>query len=155
MGAIFLFFAGWNQKKISFPIKKNVEGMFGGKFGDKFGDKVDGEMLLAVDPGDEVFVDWKDEQYVATVLEKKINAQNGWITVHYQGDPFMFVNTETLPLSSPRLHLKEPGSMYEACLYPDEGGNLAIDVSEVDPVYEARYETPSPVSPGSTPESPG
>merc|ERR1719295_543355 len=125
--AIFLFFAGWKKTKISFPIKKSVE------------EVVDGEMLLAVDPGDEVFVDWKDEQYTATVLEKKVNAQSGWITVHYQGDPFMFVNTETLPLSSPRLHLKEPGSVYEACLYPDEGGNLAIDVSEVSPVAEARY----------------
>lgn len=123
IGAVFLFFAGWSMDRVSFTIKR--------KWGQK-GRGDGGEMLLAVDPGDEVFVDWKDQQYVARVLEKKQSADDGWITVHYVDDPFMFQNTETLALSSSRLHLKEPGSTHLAHLYPDEGGNVAIEVEPVN-----------------------
>ena len=120
IGAVMLLFAGWSMERVSFKIKRKLK---------KRRKVADGEMLTDIDPGDEVFVDWKGQQYVARVLEKTQSAEDvGWITVHYVDDPFMFQNTEKLPLSSPRLHLKEPGSMYRADLYPDEGGNVSIEV---------------------------
>ncbi len=119
VGAVMLLFAGWSMEAVSFMVNRRKAAMGG-----------TGEMLTEVVPGDEVLVDWKGQQYAAKVVERTLRVGTGWITVHYVGDPFTFRNTEKLPLNSPRVHLKEPGSTscYTASLYPDEGGNVSFEV---------------------------
>jgi len=138
IGAVILFFAGWSMDRVSFDIKRKLR---------RKRKIADGEMLADVGPGDEVLVDWNGRQYAARVLEKTESAQDGWITVHYDDDPFLMQNTEKLSLSSSRLHLKEPGGVLRANLYPDEGGDVAIDIGVIEPVLQSSP-SPSP-SPGS------
>jgi len=115
IGAVAILFAA-SVEAFSFLVKRR-EYKKGGN----------GE-ILKVMPGDEVLVDWKGQQFAAKIVEKVERVKCAWITVHYIDDPFLFWNTEKLPLDSPRVHLKEPGSTYKASLYPDEGGNVSFEV---------------------------
>mmetsp|Transcript_56346 Transcript_56346/g.93822 ORF Transcript_56346/g.93822 Transcript_56346/m.93822 type:complete len:406 (+) Transcript_56346:34-1251(+) len=119
VGFILFLFAAWGIRKLSFLVKKT------------WNTDCSGEDLQHLVVRDVVLVDWRQKEYNAVVVEKIENMNGSWIKVEYDGKPFMFKNVETLPLNSPRLHLKEPGCEYKASIYPDEGRKVSFHVEPI------------------------
>merc|ERR1712228_110245 len=117
IGFVLALFGYWSVQKLSYLIEKKIQRK--GSFG---------EMLKGLTVGDEVLVDYNDKVYDAKVIQKFQTEMDAWVKIEYLDKPFMFQNTEKLVLSSPRLHIKEPGYQYQASLYPDEGGSISFEV---------------------------
>merc|ERR1712013_279869 len=86
-----------------------------------------GEMLPDMQAGEQVMVDYKGKQFDARIVQKVETLERSTVKIKYEDKPF-WINTETLDLKSPRLHLKEPGSALKAAVYPGAEGEVVFDV---------------------------